>query len=522
MGGAGAVERIAAWAALPALGVLALWGGFPNDFADLPCLALLWPLVLQRIAVRAEGPLAATVHGWLTGIVACNSVLYWMAVPVHEVGGLPWGLALACTLFISACLSSTYGFYSWCAHLVRGWPALPQGVCLGVCWYLMAEVCQAILVPWLPISGALAGWPVLVQAADLVGAYVLDGIWVAAIFWICRGSWKSRIAGGVLCLAIVGYGAFRLAETPMDDAVGENAVQVLFVNGNIDQGIKWDARTIQGTMDRYFTITRQGLAERPADASTLVVWPETSMPFNFTPDGRFSIQVRGFAAANRLPLLLGAPCTVRDRKTGVRETYNRALLLGPDGAILGHYDKERLVPFGEYLPRWFLRVEFVESLLQGVGQYAEGTTLAPLRYGPMALGMLICYEPLFPHLAEARVRDGANILVDISNDNWFGRSPAASQRLRLSAPRCIEQNRWLLRGTNSGRASVMDTRGRTVTIGPALAEGYLWGRAKLVEGHTPFYHLEPYMLPALCCLFVALGLFGRRRWGLDFPSRRSR
>lgn len=181
----------------------------------------------------------------------------------------------------------------------------------------------------------------------------------------------------------------------------------------------------------------RALALRP-EARPLVVWPETALPFFFENNPLLAPKVRELAARSQTPLLLGAPGM--ERRPGVREPdiYNRAFLLGPDGRTLAHYDKEHLVPFGEYLPSW-LNWKFLEALLQGVGVYTEGTTTAPLHYRNLALGMLICYEGIFPWLAQDRAAQGANILVDISNDGWFGATPAARQHLYLTALRALDR-----------------------------------------------------------------------------------
>lgn len=146
------------------------------------------------------------------------------------------------------------------------------------------------------------------------------------------------------------------------------------------------------------------------------------------------------------------------------QVFNRALLLDPSGNTAGHYDKEHLVPFGEYVPEW-LNWNFLADLLQEVGVYTPGRSAAPLVHEDLRLGMLICYEAVFPWLAQARVEHGANVLVDISNDGWFGRSPAALQHLYLASLRAVEQGRWLLRGTNTGISAIIDARGRVTVRG---------------------------------------------------------
>ncbi len=170
------------------------------------------------------------------------------------------------------------------------------------------------------------------------------------------------------------------------------------------------------------------------------------------------------------------------------------------------------MPFGEYLPSW-LDWPFLEALLQGVGVYAEGTSASPLRYGDLALGMLICYEGIFPWLARERVAAGANILVDISNDGWFRGTPASRQHLYLTVLRALEQNRWLLRGTNTGISAVVDTRGRVTVRGPQFRAGTLAARARLNETPSRYNALAPWLPLAAVPGLGALTLLrtGRRR-----------
>ena len=304
---------------------------------------------------------------------------------------------------------------------------------------------------------------------------------------------------------LLAYGAWRLDAHPFRaEPSGPESMAVLFVEGNVDQNRKWLPAFQRQTVDLYLALTRAGLAARPAadrDAKPLIIWPETALPFFFETKPALAALVRDMALEAHSPLLFGAPGV--ERRPGQTEPaiFNRAFLLGPDGATIGHYDKEHLVPFGEYLPNW-LNWGFLEALLQGVGIYETGTAVAPLRYENLALGMLICYEGIFPWLAQARVADGANILVDISNDGWFENTPAARQHLYLTVLRALEQNRWILRGTNTGISVVVDPRGRLTARGGQFRAESLWARAGLSTTPSLYHRLAPWLLPtaALFCL----------------------
>lgn len=485
--------------------------GFPNLFFDAPFLVVLWPLGCSVLGLRSASRAESLRSGWLASFAGAAVVLYWLYMPVHYVGDLPLPLAFLCALAIAFVVSSQGGIFSLCAYAMRELPPLRLAVSLGLAWYFL-EYSYAALVgfPWLSLSGGLALWPVLVQASDIIGAYGTASIWVCSVslcffaFYSSSGrqtkaSWAAFWSGIFLCIAISSYGVFRLVEQ-VD--LSRQTVESLFVEGNVDQNTKWDPVFQLDTLKLYMRLTRSGLdaAREAGIESPLIIWPETAMPFFYQSRPELSGIIRDFVKEIDSPLLFGAPGLETLPGTVEPVVFNRAFLLGPSGALLGYYDKEHLVPFGEYLPSW-LKFGFLEALLQGVGVYHAGTHVEPLRYGALALGMLICYEGIFPWLAQSRVGDGANLLVDISNDGWFGDSPASRQHLYLTVPRCIEQGRWLMRATNTGISAVIDERGRIVLAGPQYKTGSLLARACLAENITIYHKFAPW-LPGCAILLL--------------------
>lgn len=493
-------------------GAAALWLSFPNGWISLPPLALLLPLCLALLGGSAPSAGAALRRGWLSSIVGMAAVLYWLTIPMATVGNLPMALAAVCAVLVATCLASAGGLFSLLAYALRGRGPLAQAWLLGLAWYFLEYVYALVAgFPWLPLGGALAAWPLWIQAADVTGAYLLAGLWVTVI--LCLRHWRrpACVCTGLLLAALLlGYGAWRLHTTPLEtDPRGEDSVAILFAEGNIDQNQKWVPVYQRRTVETYLRLTQAELARHPGE-KPLIVWPETALPFNFDNNGILSTLVRNLARQAQSPLLTGVPGFQYDA-AGNMQVFNRALLLDSSGNTAGHYDKEHLVPFGEYVPEW-LNWNFLADLLQEVGVYTPGHSAAPLVHEDLRLGMLICYEAVFPWLAQARVEHGANVLVDISNDGWFGRSPAALQHLYLASLRAVEQGRWLLRGTNTGISAIIDARGRVTVRGGQFEENTLWGRVRLQQGAT-IYHKLGLWLP-LAAGLLWLGIF----WGTRRPS----
>lgn len=494
--------------------ILAVWLGFPNNIWTFPPAVLFWPFGLAVLGIRAKGWLSAFLGGWLISATAMLTALYWLYLPVAEVGGLPLPLALLCAIFIALCLAVQGGFFSILAFGLKHYSPLFFAPALALCWYLLEYGFAVMIgVPWLPLAGALAQWPLLVQIADSLGAYLGGAIWLLAAF-LClplpglvyaRNQRPLMAAFGVTLISVLLW--YGICGFTLDSPGSGESADALMVEGNVNQNQKWTHPFQQKSLEIYLRLTDQGVAQAHAAgmAQPLILWPETAMPFFYERSPGLAERLRQAVSDWNCPLLFGAPGV--GQEGGEEAIYNRAFLLDPAGETLGHYDKVHLVPFGEYLPAW-LKLDFLDALLQGVGIYEEGSSIKSLNYGKLALGVLICYEGIFPWLARDRVAGGANILVDISNDGWFGRTPAAQQHLYLTALRCIEENRWLWRATNTGISALIDNRGRLVLTGPMFREGFLLCRARLITERSLFYYLcnwLPWLASGFVCFFLAMG-----------------
>jgi len=320
-------------------------------------------------------------------------------------------------------------------------------------------------------------------------------------------SLRPRLAGAIL-LGLLGLWGTWAVDQPVE---AEGTTSVLIAQGNIDQSLKWDDNYRLGTINRYAALTQNGLRQGPAD---LVVWPETALPFYFQEPSTLSVNVKQAIREAATPLLTGTPAYTFDATKQTFLQHNRAVLLDGAARTLGRYDKEHLVPFGEYVPLDKL-LPFVKKLAQGAGDFVPGLALEPLATGPLKLGVLICYETIFPELANARVAAGANILVNISNDAWFGRSSSPFQHLQMSVLRAVEQRRTLVRCTNTGISAFIGPRGRILQSGGLFVSGSYRHDALPLVTSTTFFHRHRISLgtglAVLLGLIAALAMLEKTR-----------
>lgn len=472
---------------LPAvlLCVAGSWLGFANPVFHLPGLVLILPLVLGWLAIQASSLSQAFCKGWMAATAAYAAGLYWVSIPVHDFGSLPWIAALPCPLLLGLYL----GLYAGLFCLVVAWaaPRLHWSLlCLGgwSAWTCLEYTREVLFTgfPWLGLAQAFAPWPAALQGASLIGAHGLSGFFTALALGILLGfehKWAWLAAGIAVC-GLAFFGTWHLQWPVQGRSL---PLKTVMIQGNIDQSLKWDPTYQKQTLQRYLDMSRRAIDEQDAQ---FLIWPETALPFYLQEESDLTAQVQEFCRKRQVALLTGAPGY--SLASGSRSTvyHNQAYLMDTSGLIQDVYGKQHLVPFGEYIP--FGRyLPFVHKLVHGVGDFRPGRNSSPLTYQNLAMGGLICYETIFSGLVQQRVAEGANILVNISNDAWFGRSSGALQHLNQAVLRSVEQGRYMLRATNTGISALIDPKGRiTHKSGWFTAEIIPADGLKTVEDRTFF------------------------------------
>ena len=483
---------------------LLLAAAFPS--LDLSPLAWIG-LVPVLVAIRDRSPWGAFRLGWLTGFVFYGVTTSWVGYTIVHYTNLPMPVAMVVVALMAAVLACYHGaFTAGVALFERGgrdavWLAPALWVVLEWLrgWFLIG-------FPWASLGYSQYRFHDLVQVVELTGVYgvsavlVLFNVVVAGVLRE-RGKGVQRLLPGLVTITILvvvlpALGRWRIVTLAREPVVGSMVVGI--AQGNVEQDRKWDPEFQDETIRRYRALTEDAVRT----GAKLVVWPETAAPFFFQEPSELREQVRDLARTTGTPLLIGSPAF--ERGAGRVEQRNRAYLVGADGAETDHYDKMQLVPFGEYVP--FQRVLFfVDQVVHAVGSLGAGTRHTVFEAAGGRFGVLICYEGIFPALTRRFVADGADFLVNITNDAWYGRTAAPRQHQVQASFRAIENRVPLVRAANTGISAIVDPDGRLRWQSPlfetiAHTEEIRWPRVRT------FYTRFGDVFVGLCALVTVAGL----------------
>ncbi len=451
-------------------------GGIVLDLGWL--LAWVGPACLVA-GLSGLGPRRAAALGFAAAVAAHWAILHWIYVVTvryghaHPLVGViaPLGLALYIASFtgLFALAWSVLERGSRSAGALGAWLASPLAV--AALWTAADHLRSFAFTgfPWATLGYAQHQNPVLLGLAPFTGVYGLSFVSVlggVAALEAARALRAGRplaspvsVSLAVLMAAFV-LGALARVTQPEDPS---ETVRVAVLQGNIDQGVKWSRGEVERTLAIYEELTRQA-RERGAE---IVVWPETALPGALVPGDARAEWLAGLAAETGAQLVVGAVGLERRPGPGPPFVFDSAFLVDARGRLQDRYDKSHLVPFGEYIPFQDLVGRVLTAVARGIAQ--TGVTpgagprpvlLEPRDTGPITAGVPICYELLFPDLVRRFVRDGAEILLAITNDAWYGRTGAPYQFLAITALRSAENRVWTARAANTGVSAIIDAGGR--------------------------------------------------------------
>ncbi len=452
---------------------LMLTASFPDTSLFYLAFAALVPLL---VSIQSMTYRASFYAGFVTGFAHFVTLIYWIIPTVNIYGGLHPLLALSTLALLCLYLSLYIGGFTFLIKKMDLSPGvLPLG---GACLWVGIEYIRAHALtgfPWGILGYSQYSNTTLVQMADLTGVLGLSFLIVLCNFLITQ-LWfyfrplsvpaHSRDGNGralliIFCYTLVFMGsalAYGMARIKTIDSLIQAArkPEISIIQGNITQDLKWDKEFKDFTLEKYGSLS---LAAAQTDPD-LIIWPETALPFYYGHDMDYSMQVDAYIRKIKTNFLIGSPAVTTGKEDF--KYYNRAYMLSPASIVTGFYDKNHLVPFGEYVP-FQNYLGFLGKITAQAGNFSPGdNTFTPLQFKNHKTGVLICFEILFPSIACEFVKNGADILTTITNDAWFGNTSAPRQHFSIAVLRAVENRRSVVRAANTGISGFIDPNGRII------------------------------------------------------------
>ena len=516
---------------------LALGTGFLL-FLSFPGAAGFWPLawvalVPLLLAVRNVGPGRAARLGLLAGMIHYVSLLYWVIIVLGRYGNLPLWVSVPALLLLALYMSSYLALF--CFLISRVWKQNEVlMIWVGPFLWVGLDFIRSFLFsgfPWQDLAYSQYKALLIIQTADLTGHFgitfqiVLANSVTALVLALWRDNRSVRhslpsvlltlrlrqawfyavLPALCIMLTVMAYNFLRYRQI---SGVIESSqkMKIAVVQGNIEQDKKWSPAMRLKTIEIYTALSEQAIAQREK-APDLLVWPETALPFLISDNPYFNQLKKQLITKQKIWLLAGAPFYEKIAGNKSLQTkkkflsYNSAYLFTPEGDIGGRYDKQHLVPFGEYIPL-SKYLTLPGPLVENIGDFSVGKPVSPMSCQSAEIGVLICFESIFPKLARDWTSGGANLLVNITNDAWFGRSSAPWQHLSMAVFRAVENRRSLARSANTGVSAIIDPLGRMAATSPLFQPFYLVAEVPLLQEKTIFVSFGYYF--GLLCLLVCI------------------
>ena len=433
---------------------------FPNF--DLSILAWVGLVPLLVLVVRRPAPARAFILGWATGTVFFYGSCYWLTYSMIHYGGLsPW---IAYPLLVpGAMIVGLFPalFALALAFAVRRWGAVAMLLApffwTSLEWARLGVTGQL----WNAIGYSQAYYPLLIQSARWGGVYaegfLIISINAAISFAVVKKTRRAILvaAATVVCVAAIAAGSLLIFNQPKHSGIPP-LLTVVALQPNVPMNPIKTPQETQQLIERHLSMSSTALRSLGNDPlPRLVIWPESPMNFSYAGDSQFQDLVSRFTRDNHASLLFNS-----QEPAAGDGVYNSAVLINEEGRLISQYDKIRLLPFGEYvpLPRWLPGASLITAI---VGDFTPGEHYALMSIrGQLRAGVFICIESAYPSIARKFTSEGADVLINISNDGYLGPTAVMRQHLGNAIFRAVENGRPLLRVTNSGITAFISADGK--------------------------------------------------------------
>ena len=458
-------------------------------------------------------------HSFLLGLTAGFSyygiLLYWIpSVPAYY-GNLSFGLSLLIYVLLILFLALFWAFFSLLlAKINQGFPRMVF-ILAPFLWVSMEYILTYFLTgfPWCLLGYSQFKNIYFIQLASITGIYGLSFVLILLqSMFVFSMKFKKRapffMALGLIFLIHLGGFVSLKKISP-----AENTFTASVIQGNVSSDIYWDQISTQEILElfnRHLELSHRSATK----GAQLIIWPEFSVPLCFScPEelyNYFKKNLSDFVKDTNCTLLLGTNETARTQEK--TSYYNTALGLNPDLSI-SHYYKMHLVPFGEYTP--YKKIFFfIEKMTHAIGDTTPGTQYSLHKFKGLEFGSPICYEIIFPNLVRKFVGNGANFLVTITNDGWYGKSSAPYQHFAMAVLRSVENRRYILRAATTGISGIIDPYGRILSKSELMTQTFLLGKitpSTKLTLYTKFGDVLPVGSLTLAIIFLILAVIKRKK-----------
>ena len=403
---------------------------------------------------------------FLTGISFLMGIFYW----INVIGGFEWSHFILLGLYFGC----YFGLFGLALNFISQKTELPSIFSAPFLWVSLEYIrshADFLGLPWALLGHSQYLNIPVIQIASLTGVYGISFLIVmvnAAVSEVIL-SWVSRKRGtsigrrpelfkpGAVVICALGLSlAYGFRVTANNSA--SDRIRVTVIQGNIPQEIRWEREYLKHNLDRHIALTREAAT---SDNTSLIVWPETSVQGSLTQDLSLLSTMSALAKETQTHLLVGS--AVRPKfgsgEFRKRNWFNSAFLISSRGRIAGKYDKINLLPFAEYLPYKDI-FSWPEGLASKAGSFIPGKDYTVFNVNGSKFGVMICWESIFPDLFRKFVKNGANFMVNITNEAWFGETAAPYQFLAMTVFRAVENRISIARSANTGISGFIDPYGR--------------------------------------------------------------
>ena len=474
---------------------------------------LSWVLLIPLFwAIEKKSPSDAFKLGLLAGLVSNLAGTYWLVGTLSRFGGFPIIISVLFIAVLSAFSGLSFAIFSYIVTKLGFLkkPGVVSALLAAAVW-TSVEYLFPFLFPY-GIANAQADYIPVIQIFDLFGVWTLSFIIVVVNLTLMRAL-KRFTEGGpypahetllsaALIIVTLLYGFWRIGEVDREIAQAPK-LKIGMVQANFDFLEKSESQ------EDIVTERHKEMSEALKSAD-LIIWPETAIQAWF-PTASNYLLVKDKMGVPRMDgkyfIVGGMSFTPKDPDAEVLTDddllkYNTAFLANSDGVILGRYHKIKLLLFGEYLPFTNL-IPALKNISPASGDFTPGgdLNLFEIKDKGARIAPIICYEDIIPSFSRRFVEKGANLIVNITNDAWFGKTVAPYQHLFVSIPRTVETRRYLIRSTNTGISAIIDPVGRVVKKTPIFVQTDLEGEVGLMNGDKTLYTRIGDVFPAACLVF---------------------